>query len=48
MESCLYRDFGSVWVCLVECDEIVSVLYSLYVQVLHRGGLCGCVWYSVD
>ena len=46
MESCLYRDFGSVWVCLVECDEIVIVLYSLCVQVLHRGGLCGCVWYK--
>ena len=45
MEPC-YRDFGSVWVCLVECDEIVSVLYSLCVQVLHRGGLYGCVWYK--
>ena len=42
MESCLYRDFGCVW--------LLSVMkfVSMCVQVLRRGGLCGCVWLTVD
>ena len=38
MESCLYRDFGCVW--LLSVMKFVSVC----VQVLCSGGLCGCVW----
>ena len=36
MESCLYRDFGCVW--------LLSVMKFVSVQVLRSGGLCGCVW----
>ena len=39
VESYLYRDFGCVWLL-----SVMKFCECLYVQVLCRGGLCGCVW----
>ena len=36
---------GGVWLCQVECYEVCEcVVRCLCVQVLCRGGQCGCVW----